>query len=319
MLWIHKLKQKQHPLFVQPNDPWFIHIDDITLDQVIKEYNHVTIYDATWRRFQRVCVKRIDIDQELIRRELDILSMCAHPSVCQFLGISQDARFVYFVFEFMENGNLEEYIQRRGDFNKTQRLEMLLDIARGLQYLSSRQPICIIHRDFKPSNILINKHGDAKISDFGISKYLKNNNRRNYATELMSAGSLQKLYELSQNNAIDIVGTVRWTAPEVLCDNKYNHLCDIFSFGLVAYFVWTHGEVPYDQEYNNHGAKIAYAKNNNVRPFLVTFHVEDPIDRHIYDLIRDCTEKDIRIRPQSAEEIVERLVNVLKQIIDYEG
>lgn len=308
MLWI-KGKSRSFQYYVKPNDPWFIHVDELSLEHVLKEYHHVTIYDATWRRFQRVCVKRIEIDHELIRRELDILSMCAHPSVCQFLGIGQDTRFVYFVFEFMENGNLEEYITSH-TLTRNQQIELLLSVARGLQYLSSRHPLCIIHRDFKPSNILITQHGDAKISDFGISKYLKNNNPHKPSTDLMSAGSLQKLYELSQNNAMDIVGTVRWTAPEVLCDNQYNHLCDLFSFGLVAYFVWTHGKVPYDQEYNNHGAKITYAKSNNIRPFLLDFPIRDDIDHQMYALIRDCTEKNIRMRPQSAEEIVERLSSI---------
>lgn len=314
VIWIPKKWKKQtqpEVLFVKPNDPWFIHMDDLTLDQVLKEYNYVTIYKAKWRKYQTVCVKRVHVEQgDIIRRELDILSMCAHPSVCQFFGISQDCDYVYYVFEYMDRGNLEEYITDCGYLTREQRLDILLSIAMGLQYLSSRQPLYIIHRDFKPSNILINKHGEAKISDFGISKYLKHNSDKN-PMEMISAGSLQKMYELSQNNSMDIVGTVRWTAPEVLCDNRYNHLCDIFSFGLVAHYVWTLGDVPYDKEYSNNGAKITFAKSQNNRPFLDNFVTQNSIqDERMYDLIRACTETNIRLRPSSAESIVQTLVQI---------
>jgi len=316
-LWIPK-KWKKHldteSLFVKPNDPWYIPMEDLTLDNIIKEYNHVTIYDARWRKYQRVCVKRLCADQyDIIRRELDILTMCAHPSVCQFFGVGQDDTYVYYVFEYMDLGNLEEYISICGNLSEKQRLNILISVATGLQYLSSRQPLYIIHRDFKPSNILINKHGEAKISDFGISKYLKNNNNKK-PMELIPSGSLQKLFELSQNNTMDILGTVRWTAPEVLCENRYNHACDIFSFGLVAHFVWTQGNLPYDQEYSNHGAKITYAKSQNNRPFLDNLCIQTETDQHMYHLIKSCTETNINLRPPSAEAIVQTLVELTTSI-----
>ena len=293
-MWIPRSRSKKQHRFVNHNDPWFVNVDDLTLDHVIRSCNDVTVYDGTWRKYQRVCVKRVRVNnnEHLIQRELDILSMCAHPSVCQFLGIGQDPVFVFFVFEFMDNGNLEEYVCANA-LSREQKIDVLLDVARGLQYLSSRQPLSIVHRDFKPSNILVNKHGEAKISDFGISKYLK-------------SGVSSTMYECSMNTASGVTGTVRWTAPEVLCENMYNHMCDIFSFGLVAYFVWTDGDVPYHSEYKNHGAKITFAKTNNERPFLC--NVEHDADMHA--LIKDCTERNMNLRPPNALGIVERLLKI---------
>lgn len=294
-MWIPRSRSKTQHSFVKPSDPWFVNVDDLTLVHAIRSCNDVTIYDATWRKYQRVCVKRVQStpnNEDLIQREFDILSMCAHPSVCQFLGVGQDTPYVYFVFEFMDNGNLEDYVYSRL-LSRQQKIDILLDVARGLQYLSSRQPLRIIHRDFKPSNILINKHGEAKISDFGISKYLK-------------GGVLSTMYECSVNTASGVVGTVRWTAPEVLCDNMYNHMCDIFSFGLVAYFVWTDGDVPYHSEYKNHGAKITFAKSNNVRPFLCNVEQDDSM----HALIKECTENNIFLRPPNALSIVDRLLKI---------
>lgn len=301
-MWIsNKRRQPQQHRFVKPQDPWFVNVDDLSFDHTMKRCNDVTIYDATWRTFQRVCVKRVHVtthNESLIKRELEILSMCAHPSVCQFLGIGQDMGCVYFVFEYMDNGNLEEYVCHNRLTNG-QKIDILLDVARGLHYLSSRQPVCIIHRDFKPSNILVNKHGEAKISDFGISKYF------------FKHSDPLRMYDLSLNTnntgvSLGVVGTVRWTAPEVLCDNRYNHLCDIFAFGLVAYFVWTDGDLPYHREYKNHGAKITFAKVNNERPFLC--RVQEPADMRA--LIQDCTERNINLRPPNAQSLIERLLRI---------
>lgn len=296
-MWISNKKQQPQYRYVKPNDPWFVNVDDLSLDHMMKCCNDVTIYDATWRRFQRVCVKRVCVttnNNSLIKRELEILSMCAHPSVCQFLGIAQDIGYVYFIFEYMDNGNLEEYVCHNRLTN-LQKIDILLDVARGLHYLSSRQPLRIIHRDFKPTNILVNKHGEAKISDFGISKLFK------HSDPLL-------MYDLSLSTVSSgVVGTVRWTAPEVLCDNRYNHLCDIFAFGLVAYFVWTDGDLPYHHEYKNHGAKITFAKMHNERPFL--FRVQDT---GMHALIKDCTEKNINLRPPNAQSLVERLLQIKK-------
>ena len=304
-MWIPRsISKKQKHRFVHPNDPWFANVDDLTLDHVIRSCNDVTVYDATWRKFQRVCVKRVRVtthNENLIQRELDILSMCAHPSVCQFLGIGQDMVYVYFVFEYMDNGNLEEYVCHHRLTN-AQKIDILLDVANGLHYLSNRQPMRIIHRDFKPSNILVNKHGEAKISDFGISKYLLTNSNANPLC----------MYDLSLStvSSSSVVGTVCWSAPEVLCDNRYNHLCDIFSFGLVAYFVWTDGDLPYYREYKNHGAKITFAKVNNERPFLC--RVKDSVDMHA--LIKDCTEKSINLRPPHTQSLLERLLIIRRTL-----
>ena len=83
-IWIPNKRKKQPPqpdvLFIKPNDPWFIQVDDLKFDEVLAEYNHVTIYKARWRTYQTVCVKRIYVQHcDIIGRELEILSMCAHP------------------------------------------------------------------------------------------------------------------------------------------------------------------------------------------------------------------------------------------------
>jgi serine/threonine protein kinase len=88
---------------------------------------------------------------------------------------------------------------------------MMLDIARGLEYLHLRKP-SVIHRDCKSSNILITSRGTAKIADFGLAK----------------------VKQSTRSMVRSLVGTVNWQAPELWhAHPKYNHKVDVFSCAMV--------------------------------------------------------------------------------------
>jgi mitogen-activated protein kinase kinase kinase 13 len=90
-------------------------------------------------------------------------------------------------------------------------LGMMLDIARGLEYLHMRKP-SVIHRDCKSSNILITSKGTAKIADFGLAK----------------------VKQSTRSMVRSLVGTVNWQAPELWhAHPKYNYKVDVFSCAMV--------------------------------------------------------------------------------------
>ena len=282
-------------------DPdWVVHIADIKFVRTICAHNRVTVYEGYWRKYQHVCVKEIQVTDDnvdYVKREIDVLSKCIHPKVCQYLGaaVSPQNSHVYMVFEYMENGNLEDYIvQAKSNVDKR---NVLMSILVGMAYLSSRTPHKIIHRDFKPTNILVNKHGEVKISDFGISKKLYCNGTMK---KCMSMEVIQQETEYSHTG----VGTIRWAAPEIILeDSVYDHTCDIFSFGLLAFFVVTDGVLPYFEEYQNNLAQITYAKSCNHRPFLD--HPKLIAQPMMREMIKQCTERDADLRPQNANSILE--------------
>ena len=313
------------------NTDWSIDVNDLRCVEVLKVYDDVTIYKGLWRNHQTVCVKQVNTrtpEQEtLIRREISILAMCVHPHVCQYLGSANDTdrNMIHIVFEHMERGNLHEYITAVSEGpppSMGDKYNILMDVLRGLEYLCLRKPCRIIHRDFKPSNILINKHGEAKIADFGVSKWVHATAHTNnggsptfnvlsrpqsmdkiHGTSCCSPTTGPVLYETSHEG----VGTVRWTAPELLCESLYNHLCDIYSFGLLAYFVWTDGNLPYHAEHRNNGAQIGFAKSMNSRPFL-----QDPkLNASQRRFVEMCTERNTRLRPQSPSELIAMLAETM--------
>jgi serine/threonine protein kinase len=280
---------------------WQVNLNDIEHLETITERNHITLYKSLWRQYQLVCVKKIKVtpkNYRYVQREYDIIKICVHPCVYQFYGACVEKtdmdEYVYFLFEYMENGNLLEYI-RANSISWAQKQQIVRTIAIGMHYLFSRKPISIIHRDFKPENILVNRHGAVKIADFGISKQLLNE------IDSPQSGS-------NSSNPLDpltctSIGTLRWTAPEILCPENgeatYTRLCDIYSLGLLIYFIYTE-KVPYFEEYQNNGAKITYAKMKNIRPFLNDLEQGSML----YNVVSACTEKDPAKRPQSPEIII---------------
>lgn len=284
-------------------DPtWHISINDLRHLNVITQHNHVTLYRSLWRKFQLVCVKRVQVTPQnlkYVQSEFDILKICIHPCVYQFYGACDEltptgVEYVYFVFEYMENGNLMEYVQRRALSYEAMH-DIVMSIATGMHYLCERKPVSIVHRDFKPENILVNKHDQVKIADFGISKQMLNN-------EIQASPPIG-----GRSN----VGTVRWMAPETLCyDTSHTHLSDIYSLGLLIHFVFSGGKVPYMNEYKNNGAQIAYAKSQHERPFLTdVLYVPSKFETQIKELVSSCTEFDPSLRPQHPETIIRTLLN----------
>jgi serine/threonine protein kinase len=284
---------------------WNIRLKDLQHVQVIAEHENVVLYRSLWRMFQEVCVKRIRVNTnnyKYVQREYDTLKICAHPCIYQFYGgcveiTETKEEYVYLVFEYMENGNLMEYIRKqKRPLEFARKCEIVRRIAIGMHYLYSRRPVHIIHRDFKPENILVNRHGEVKIADFGISKQMLNHSP--------NASPCVPFLDNGDDTTCGVIGTVRWSAPELLYPKegeKYTHLSDIYSLGLLIYFVFTDGRVPYWDDCKHNGAKIAYAKHMNMRSFLDDLHDQPEIVR---TLVACCTERDPSLRPNNPAVII---------------
>ncbi|KAI0053849.1 hypothetical protein FA95DRAFT_1480179 [Auriscalpium vulgare] len=148
-------------------------------------------------------------------KELKLLGGFNHPNIVRFLGVSipEDTRVtpVMIVSELCSNGDLFDYVRNVPPPTLYRVLCMMLDIARGLEYLHLRKP-SVIHRDCKSSNILITSKGVAKIADFGLAK----------------------VKQSTRSMVRSLVGTVNWQAPELWhAHPKYNHKVDVFACGMV--------------------------------------------------------------------------------------
>ncbi|KAF1317391.1 Tkl protein kinase, partial [Globisporangium splendens] len=169
---------------------------------------------------QFVAIKRLLTDMrsdvraiEIFSREIRLGSSLEHPNIVRFIGLSwRSLAELSMISEFLPIGDLARFLvskESRALTWKNEKLSLASDIAKALVYLHSLVPV-IIHRDLKSLNILLTATFEAKLSDFGLS-------RERSFEETMTMG----------------VGTLLWTAPEVLRGDRYSEKADIYSYGIV--------------------------------------------------------------------------------------
>ncbi|KAJ3324538.1 ATP binding [Blyttiomyces sp. JEL0837] len=172
--------------------------------ELIPLYRHRSGSEAAKHRQRMVDALRMEI---LLLRELD------HENIVRYLGFDVDANIVSVFLQYVDGGSVASMLSRFGKFDEGLVRHVSCQILSGLEYLHER---CIIHRDIKGANILVDGHGVAKISDFNISK--KNEYNMAYNT----------------NSRMSLQGSVFWMAPEVVKGKGYSAKVDIWSLGCVT-------------------------------------------------------------------------------------
>lgn len=201
--------------------PWDIMI---LTDQILGKGTFGTVYKAIWRGTE-VCAKvsNDNITQEQkdnLIYEFDSMTKLHHPNIIQLLGYLQEPFTI--ITEFASNLDLLEY-QGQHNLSNIQKINISIDILRALAYLHNRKPQYIIHRDIKPTNIVITASGKAKLTDFGISKY---------ANSILKSSSINLL---DLNDFTQEVGTYHYMAPEIKLNEFYGTKIDIYSCGILLY------------------------------------------------------------------------------------
>ncbi|KAK6160186.1 hypothetical protein DH2020_003567 [Rehmannia glutinosa] len=133
------------------------------------------VYKGILSNGQHIAVKHIINDgyMETFVREVTSLSHVKHPNLVELLGHCDGEDESFLVYELCHNGNLSEWLFGKHRFlTWIQRLEIAIDCARGLWFLHTYPEGCIVHRDIKPTNILLGTNFEAKLSDFGLSKVI---------------------------------------------------------------------------------------------------------------------------------------------------
>ncbi|KAL4151001.1 hypothetical protein PRNP1_010387 [Phytophthora ramorum] len=198
-----------------------IPMEKLVRKELISEGGHGAVYHGLYRG---ECVamkvllpeKRKDMRQiNIFLSEIKMMATVEHPRIVRFVGVAWDALTdLCAVSEFMEGGDLFSQLRRfdrvehRARGFDVDKAKIAAHVAQALTYLHSLEPV-VLHRDLKSMNILLNSDGDAKLTDFGVS--------RKWTVDTMTAG----------------VGTRRWMAPEVMMGKRYDTSADIFSFGVV--------------------------------------------------------------------------------------
>lgn len=130
-----------------------------------------------------------DFLQKFFPREIQFLTQISHPNIIKIHSILQSGETVFIFMRYAENGDLLEYIKKNGPILETQANLWFYQMASAIQYLHEMD---IAHRDLKCENILITKHMNLKLADFGFARSCVDDNEQKVFSETYcgSAGEL---------------------------------------------------------------------------------------------------------------------------------
>uniref|UniRef100_A0A8C2XEL0 Tyrosine-protein kinase n=1 Tax=Cyclopterus lumpus TaxID=8103 RepID=A0A8C2XEL0_CYCLU len=181
-----------------------------------------------WQGQHDVAIKMIkegSMSEDDFIEEAKIMMKLRHENLVQLYGVCTKQRPIYIVTEFLSNGCLLTYLREGLTQHPTavQLLEMCKDVSEGMAYLESQQ---YIHRDLAARNCLVDGNGSIKVTDFGLSRYV-----------------LDDEYTSSAGSKFP----VRWSPPEVLLYCKFSSKSDIWAYGVLLWEVYTLGRLPYER------------------------------------------------------------------------
>ncbi|KAJ7960004.1 Cysteine-rich receptor-like protein kinase [Quillaja saponaria] len=177
------------------------------------------VYKGTLKNGKVVAVKKLALGQSsrvdaTFESEVKLISNVHHRNLVRLLGCCSKGPERLLVYEYMENSSLDKFLfgERRGSLNWKQRYDIILGTARGLAYLHEEFHVCIIHRDIKTSNILLDDYLQPRIADFGLARLLP---------------------EDKTHLSTQFAGTLGYTAPEYAIHGQLSEKADTYSYGVV--------------------------------------------------------------------------------------
>ncbi|WP_306483834.1 Stk1 family PASTA domain-containing Ser/Thr kinase [Anaerococcus sp.] len=225
-------------------------------------------------------------DEEFLKKfnnEAQSAAKLNHVNIVNVYDIGEDLlegkKIYYIVMEYVEGQTLKDLIDEEGKLSNHDIIDYSVQIA---QALKSAHASGIIHRDIKPQNILIDKFGLAKVTDFGIARVSSN------ATITYTSS---------------ILGTVHYISPEQAKGKIVDEKSDLYSLGAVMYEMAT-GRVPFDAD-NSVGIAVMHIQDK-ARPAK---ELNSDLSDHLNFIIMKLLEKEPGNRFLNATELIDSLEN----------
>jgi serine/threonine-protein kinase len=210
-----------------------------------------------------------------LRNEVRLARQLAHPNVCRVYDIGEAHGDLFLSMEYVDGEDLAALLKRIGRVPTDKGIEIARKLCAGLAAAHAKG---VLHRDFKPANIMIDSHGEVRIMDFGLAAIAD---------------------QLDTNDAFS--GTPAYMAPEQLAGKGATRQSDLYALGLVLYELFT-GKPPFAakdlQELQRQRADTPKATPSTLIP---------DISPRLQSAILRCLEPEPTLRPASALEVAASL------------
>ncbi|XP_047148066.1 receptor-like serine/threonine-protein kinase ALE2 isoform X2 [Vigna umbellata] len=189
--------------------------------RILGEGGFGLVYKGVLNDGRDIAVKVLKRDDQRGGREflaeVEMLSRLHHRNLVTLFGICIEKQTRCLVYELVPNGSLESHLhgadKETGPLDWNARMKIALGAARGLAYLHEDSNPCVIHRDFKASNILLEYDFTPKVSDFGLARTALDERNKHISTHVM--------------------GTFGYLAPEYAMTGHLLVKSDVYSYGVV--------------------------------------------------------------------------------------
>ncbi len=249
--------------------------------------------DLILDRLVAIKVLRLDFRQNddamrRFRREALSATQLTHPNIVGVYDVGQSQEMNYIVMEYVEGTDLKDYIRQRGALHPIEAVRIMMQIVSAIAAAHQNR---IIHRDIKPQNILIDREGNVKITDFGIAVALSDTS-------------------LTQTNTL--LGSVHYLSPEQARGGMATIQTDIYALGIVLYELLT-GRVPFDGE-----SAVSIALKHFQEPLPPVMNPSVMIPQSLENIVLKATAKDPMNRYRSCYEMFQDLKTCLDSTRLYE-
>ena len=219
------------------------------------------------------------------RHEARAAAQLSHPGIVTVIDRGEADGRQFIVFEFVEGETLKELVARGGPLPIRRVMEVGLEVARALAFAHQQG---LIHRDVKPQNVLLDREGRAKVTDFGIAR------------------SLDAVGGRTETGTV--LGTSHYIAPEQARGERVDAQTDVYSFGVVLYELLA-GEVPF---VGDNFLTVALQHVNEPVPSVLEARPDAPL--RLATLVEQCLAKSSSDRPGSMGDVVAELEACLAEL-----
>lgn len=219
-------------------------------------------------------------NDEFLRRfknESKAIAMLSHPNIVNVYDVSFGDLIQYIVMEYIEGITLKEYIEREGSLRWKDAIYFTIQILKGLQHAHDKG---IVHRDVKPQNIMVLPDGTIKVTDFGIARFARS----------------------EQRTITDkAIGSVHYISPEQARGERTDEKTDIYSVGVMLYEMIT-GRLPFQAE-----SAVSVAIMQLQREPQMPTEINSSIPRGLEQITMHAMQKSPERRYQSSAEMLSDL------------
>lgn len=217
---------------------------------------------------------------ERFYREVEVIAALQHPHILPVYDFGEFDDMPYIVMAYMSGGTLSDNIMQ-GPMNLADAEVVVRQMADALDYAHSKG---IIHRDFKPGNVLLDERGNTYLADFGLARITEAD---------------------SQITGTGMLGTPTYMAPELALSNTISGAVDIYALG-VTFFQMLTGRVPYEAN-TPLGVLMLHAHD----PIPSIHEVRSDINSSVQQVIEKAMAKSVEDRYQSAGDMAKALAEAI--------